>query len=140
MANERAPFYNHVAIEKGSRQLRREGKLECLDKVWKGVRVCVFENEREIESILGWQGVSSCKLGGNLCLWVCVCVRIWSKKQANGVNFSFFILSPILGPHRSEGKQKGVLDVDVWLDDSFHKRLRRKYILPNGWLYLYVGK
>ncbi len=136
LTNGRAPFYNHVAIEKGSRQLRREGKLECLDKAWKCVYVCV----RERGSALGWQGVSSCKLGGNMCVCVRERVWIWSKKQANGVNFSFFILFPILGPHRrSEGKQKGVLDVDVWLDDSFHKRLWRKYILPNVGLNLNIG-
>jgi len=45
LTNGRAPFYNHVAIEKGSRQLRREGKLECLDKAWKCVYVCVRERE-----------------------------------------------------------------------------------------------
>ena len=155
MANERAPFYNHVAIEKGSRQLRREGKLECLDKVWKGVRECVYvcvcvcvcvrerERERERERDYSWLARGEFfQTRGKfvlVCMCVYVCVRIWSKKQANGVNFSFFILSPILGPHRSEGKQKGVLDIDVWLDDSFHKRLGRKYILPKGWLILNIG-
>ena len=33
-----APFYNHVAIEKGSRRgiCEERGKVGCLDKVWRG--------------------------------------------------------------------------------------------------------